>query len=170
MVPNVRLVPAEKGDKAVLRQLLELYLYDFSEYTGEDVDRHGRYSYDYLDPYWTEEQRQPFFLCVGDQLAGFVLVRSQQGPDGQPVHHVAEFFVMRKYRRQKIGREAAFLTFDRFPGKWRVSQIEENLPAQRFWRQVIAEYTGGRFSEGPNESADGPMQEFTAPGGAQPQP
>jgi predicted acetyltransferase len=161
----VRLIPVDKTDKAVLRRLLELYLYDFSEYTGEDVDRHGFYSYDYLDPYWTDPDRHPFLLWVDEHIAGFVLVRGRLGPDGQRVHYIAEFFVMRKYRRRKVGREAAFLAFNLFPGKWRVSQIKKNLPAQRFWRQVIGEYTGGRFREVPNESADGPMQEFIAPAG-----
>lgn len=163
MEKTVRLVPAEKQDKEVLRQLMELYLYDFSEFTGEDVDRHGRYSYDYLDPYWTEKERHPFLLMVDERLAGFVLVRGKADSGERPLHYIAEFFVMRKYRRQKVGRAAAFLAFDRFPGRWRVSQIDGNLPAQQFWRKVIGEYTGGSYREGPNESDDGVMQEFVTP-------
>src|SRR5215471_15872892 len=46
---HIDLVPAELVDKAVLRNLLELYRYDFSEFTGDDVDEHGLYGYPYLD-------------------------------------------------------------------------------------------------------------------------
>lgn len=165
MDDQVRLEPVGETDREVLRQLLELYLYDFSEFTGEDVNQHGRYGYEYLDHYWTESTRYPFLLRVNDQIAGFILVRDQILEDGLVVHSMAEFFVMRKYRRKNIGRQAAFQAFDRFPGRWRVTEIEENLPAQNFWRQIIAEYTGGQFSEGVNPSGDGPMQEFSAPAG-----
>lgn len=160
---NVRLQPVDISDKEVLRQLLELYLYDFSEFTGSDVDLHGRYGYEYLDHYWTEEDRHPYLLKVNDRTAGFVLVRGKREPTGELIHYMAEFFVMRKYRRRKIGREAAFQAFNRFPGRWRVTEIAENLPAQQFWRQTIGEYTGGQFREGVNESGDGPMQEFSVP-------
>jgi predicted acetyltransferase len=33
---------------------------------------------------------------------------------------MSEFFVLRKYRRQGIGRTAAVELFERFPGPWRV--------------------------------------------------
>lgn len=38
---NVQIVEATIEDKPVLRRLLELYLYDFSQFDGSDVDEHG---------------------------------------------------------------------------------------------------------------------------------
>ena len=38
---TVELVRAPLSDKAVLRRLLQLYRYDFSEWNGDDVDEHG---------------------------------------------------------------------------------------------------------------------------------
>ncbi len=35
----------------------------------------GLYDYMYLDHYWTEEGRHPFFIRVDGKLAGFALVR-----------------------------------------------------------------------------------------------
>ncbi len=38
---TVELVRASMSDKAVLRQLLQLCHYDFSEWNGDNVDEHG---------------------------------------------------------------------------------------------------------------------------------
>ena len=53
---------------------MELYLYDFSEFDGADVDAQARYGYPYLDRYWEEAGRSPFLIRVDGVLAGFVLV------------------------------------------------------------------------------------------------
>ena len=144
---DITLIPAAFDDKTLMRSLMALYLYDFTEYTGDDINEHGAFEYHYLDSYWVEEDRHPFLLLVDGKIAGFVLVRDTKDEAGAVTHHLAEFFVMRKYRRQKIGRAAARQAFDHFPGKWEVLQIPNNLPGQAFWRKVIGEYTGGNYTE-----------------------
>ena len=147
---NVQIVPVERDQKSVLRQMLELYLYDFSEYDGAELDEHGWYGYDRLDHYWTEEGRHPFFLRVDGKLAGFVLVSGHsfalEDPDAKSI---SEFFVMRKYRRHGVGRAAATLVFDRFRGKWEVDQHGGNRPSYRYWETVIDAYTGGQYTKQP---------------------
>jgi predicted acetyltransferase len=149
---------ASVSDKYILRNLMELCLHDFSEYENSDVDEHGLFGYPYLDHYWTEPERHPFLIKVMGKLAGFVLVWEIDSE----THSVAEFFVMRKYRRQGIGRQAAFLIFDMFPGPWNVCQEKANLPAQAFWREVIHEYTQGNYVEQFVDSDEwhGPCQRF----------
>jgi predicted acetyltransferase len=34
-----------------------------------------------------------------------------------------------------------------FGGRWEVREMPANAPAQCFWRQIIADYTGGAFTE-----------------------
>ncbi len=152
--------PVAYTDKSVLRNLMELYLYDFSEFDGVDVNGHGRYEYRYLDYYWTENSRHPYFIYSDGRLAGFALVRDVEGKDGEKVHHIAEFFVMRKYRHKDVGKTAAFWLFRHFRGKWQVEELESNLPAQNFWRNVIGEITQGEFQEIRLETWAGPVQEF----------
>jgi len=69
---------------------------------------------------------------------------------------------MRKYRREGIGKTAAFFIFDKFRGVWEVHQLENNQPSQHFWRKIISEYTHGQYSETllNNESSRGPIQQF----------
>jgi len=144
---KITLETVSLAEKFVLARLMELYEYDFSEYSKDDVDESGCFGYAHLDDYWREQGRHAFFIRVDGRLAGFVMVRScwEYQPLQNP-RNIAEFFVMKKYRRQGVGRVAAMATFDRFPGGWEVSQWSSNVSAQRFWQKVIAEYTGGRYA------------------------
>lgn len=164
---DVEIQRASLDDKSILRNLLELCRHDYSEYDGADVDEHGRFGYEYLDHYWTEPERHPFLVRVSGKLAGFVLVRSVALEDQPVTHAIAEFFVLRKYRRQGIGRNVAWRIFDMFPGQWRVCQEAENLPAQSFWRQVIGGYTAGVYTEEllQTDAWRGPCQKFKSGAG-----
>ena len=144
---NIEIREAALAEKTLLRNLLELCQHDYSEYDGEDVDEHGLFGYRYLDHYWTDAGRYPFLIRVDARLAGFVLVRVVDSKDRTQTYSIAEFFVMRKYRRHGVGRQAACFVFDRFPGPWIVCQEAGNLPAQHFWRQIIGEYTHGNFTD-----------------------
>ena len=76
---------------------------------------------------------------------------------------MAEFFVMRRYRRKGVGAAAATAAFDRFKGPWEIRQRRENVAATAFWRRVIGGYTGGKFDEvhWDNAAWTGPVQTFT---------
>jgi predicted acetyltransferase len=165
---NVEVAAARLHEKAVLRNLVELYQYDFSELDGSDVDQHGLFGYRYLDHYWTEPGRYPFLIRVDGRLAGFALVRRGSylkhpgAPPEEVAMTIAEFFVMRKYRRRGVGARVARELFERFPGRWEVGEIEQNAVAQSFWRKVIGELTGGRFEEVFRDDSEfrGPIQVF----------
>ena len=160
---NLEMQTALVTDKPVLRNLLQLCLHDYSEFNGEDVDEHGLFRYDYLDDYWNNPGRYPFLVRVGSKLAGFVLVG--QLDLNQMEYHISEFHILRKYRGCGLGRQVAFWVFDHFPGDWIVSQETCNLPAQAFWRRIIAQYTNGNFIDGFRDDSDwrGPTQFFHSP-------
>ncbi len=161
---EVEIVAASPSDKPVLRNLTELCQHDYSEFNRDEVDEHGLFGYRYLDHYWTEPGRHPFLVRASGKLAGFVLVRTLGESEGQAVHSIAEFFILRRYRRLGIGRAVAHRVFELFPGEWRVAQEAGNRPAQAFWRKVIAEYTGGDYEDQQRtEDPDGPVQTFRSP-------
>jgi predicted acetyltransferase len=161
---DIQILPVPVEQAGVLENLMYLYLYDFSEFTGDEVDEQGLFTDEHLHLYWIEPGRYPFLIQVDGMHAGFVLVRrlptEGEGVSNSPAHSIAEFFILRKYRRQKIGQQAAWSIFDRFPGRWLVGEISENLPAQAFWRKIIGEYTGGNYQEVQLPGWDGPTQEF----------
>jgi len=152
-------------ERPILRHLMELYQYDFSEFYGSDVGPLGFFDYPYLDPYWVEPGRSPFLVRVDAKLAGFVLVSRYNYLTGLKDGWVmSEFFIMRKYRHQGIGEHVARWIFDHHPGSWQVGQISQNPAAVTFWRKVIARYTHDNFEEHllDNEKWRGPVQAFIA--------
>jgi predicted acetyltransferase len=161
---EIEVIQALLADKPVIRNLLELYLYEFSAMTGSEVDHHGLYGYEYLDHYWTEAGRHPYLFRRDGYLAGFALVRDRVGPGAEAIHGMAEFFVLRKHRGQGFGRQAAWKIFDLHPGLWQAAEMSENLAAQRFWREVIGEYTRGNYEEIQLADWEGPVQQFRTPG------
>jgi len=82
------------------------------------------------------------------RLAGFAPVSARTLlPKSAGGHDLAEFFVLRAYRRRGVGATAARQLFDRFPGRWEVRELAENAPAIASWRRVIDGYTGGDWRE-----------------------
>jgi len=128
----VEVIEASDEDRSVVRRLLQFYHYDFSEFDDADVDLHGEFLHRYFDEYWTDSDRKAYLFRVGGAWAGLALVFT-----GLP-HDLAEFFVMRKYRRRGVGAEAAAQLFARFPGDWTVRQQLSNPAATTFWRKAIS--------------------------------
>jgi predicted acetyltransferase len=83
---------------------------------------------------------------LNGKCAGFVLVRRIQ-TDEENYFSIAEFFIMKNYRRLGLGKRVAKEIFDLHIGQWEVFQIEKNKPAQFFWKKTINEYTNGDFQE-----------------------
>ncbi|MEM8673915.1 MAG: GNAT family N-acetyltransferase [Cyanobacteria bacterium P01_G01_bin.67] len=143
---NIEITSASVTDKPVIKQMMELYLYDLSEFTKADINQHGYFDYSHLDYYWVESNRYPFLVRVNDKLAGFVLVHQNTYLQDNR-YHLAEFFILRKYRQQGIGRQVAFYIFDLLRGGWEIYQAHTNLVAKKLWQNVIGEYTAGTYTE-----------------------
>ena len=144
---TVTLDPIRIEQKSVLMQMMELNSYDFSEFTGDDISEYGYYGYAHIDDYWNEAGRYPFFIRADGKLAGLVLIRScSEYSDLPRPHCVAEFFVMRKYRRHGVGLAAATQVFSLFPGGWEVSVLLNNHAALAFWESVIRGCTQGDYA------------------------
>jgi predicted acetyltransferase len=141
--PKIEIIPASPEQKATLANLFELYAYDFSEFVDLEIGPDGRFRDGDLDIYWTEPARYPLLVYVDSGLAGFALI------DGLPresadvtVWDVAEFFILRGYRRAGIGTEVTHQVWRRFPGRWQVRVIVSNEPAYRFWHEAIKSFVG----------------------------
>jgi predicted acetyltransferase len=143
---NIDLRTPDRSERSLIRRMMELYMHDFSEFDGSDLDEHGQFGYGDLDYFWFEPTHAAFLVTVDEKLAGFVLVDNEVVMD-ESQRSITEFFIVRKYRRQGVGKFVATAVFNQFPAKWEVRVITENVPAQKFWRQIIAEYTSNQFEE-----------------------
>lgn len=135
---TIELIKVPVEEREVLARLLELYEYDFSEYTQEDVNPLGLYGYMYLDYYWTEKRRFPYFIKVDGKLAGFVMICDYcYLSKDKDTLFVAEFFIMKKYRRNGIGLKAAKQVLNLHPGKWELTTHPDNQTSVKFWEKVV---------------------------------
>jgi predicted acetyltransferase len=150
---QIEVISASITDKPLIQQMMELYQYDFSEFENTDLNEHGYFGYAYLDYYWVEPDRHPFIVRVKGRLAGFALVNQFTYLPGSQ-YSIAEFFILRKYRRQGIGKRVAMQILNQFCGRWEIHQTIANIGAQKFWRHVIAAYTNGDFIETVIDAAD----------------
>lgn len=140
---DVEVLAATPEQEPVLANLLELYAHDFSEFIDLRLQPDGRFGYPDLPLYWQEETRFPFLVKADGQLAGFVLVAKGSRVSGEPdVWDVAEFFIVRRYRKRGIGAAAAREIWRRFPGAWEVRVMEGNEPARAFWAATVEAFAG----------------------------
>lgn len=143
---------------STLNNLAELAAYDLSEWSGRDINENGLFVENFNSRSWLEDDHfKPFFIRVDGNLAGFVIIRRIEEEQLMYLNH---FFILRKYRRQSIGKNAAIQAFDRFLGQWRVNQFDWNIPAQNFWRRVIKDYTNDDYTETRNNDNNRISQEF----------
>ncbi len=141
---------ATEADAQLLSNLLELYIHDVCDvFPSVELGADGRFGYPKLPLYWSEpEHRHAYLVRERGRVAGFVLATRGSPVTADPdVFDVAEFFVIRKYRRLGVGRRAAFLLWQCLPGKWTVRVSERNRGALAFWRDSVAEFTGGMAVE-----------------------
>ena len=157
----IKLQTPSRSDRNLIRRMMELYLYDFSEYDESDLDEHGYFNYGDLDYFWFEPTHAAFLVTVEGKLTGFVLTDNEVKLDSSE-RSITEFFIMRKYRRQGIGKHIAYEIFTRLPAVWEIAVIERNKPAQEFWRKVISEYSHEVFQETllDNDEWKGPVFNF----------
>ena len=149
--PTWTLEPARAAERPLLLRLFEHYLYDFSEMEHADVDEAGLFvppALPFVERHWTEPGCHAFLLRVGGKPAGFALLRESSPIAGSAGRrYLSGFFVARAYRGRGYGAEMARALFAMFPGPWQVLEVRDNPGAQAFWRRVIGEATGNRFSE-----------------------
>lgn len=155
---------ATQEEKPVLKWLLELYVSEFNLMKGSRLHQKQVFiDEDYIDLFWVKEKWVPLLIFYHGKAAGFALVVS----NGFVAHKaearaLPDFFVLKKYRRMGVGRQAAFEIFNRYPGRWEILQSDFNSNGQAFWRRVVEEYTCGQFAESFLNGPDwiGPVQVF----------
>ncbi|MGH6872474.1 MAG: GNAT family N-acetyltransferase [Rhizomicrobium sp.] len=147
------ILPATTGDYAVIRNLARFYVYDMAEHAGWPFGDDGAFDAgEQFAPYWglpggrpwpAEWKGHPFLVRIDGHPAGFALVK-QIAPDA---FDMGEFFIGRQHRRARMGQRAATQLFGAFPGRWEIREMLTNVAAQAFWRRIVADYTGGGFTE-----------------------
>lgn len=132
-----------------VRNVYPLYLHDLSEYDNSyyHLNEHGCWEPDHLSSWLVHDYSFPHLIKWNTQKVGFAFVAKSPFPymSSGVDYRMAEFFVLRSFRRIGIGRAAAHTIFDLYTGTWEVTELPRNNRALLFWRAVISEHTNGNF-------------------------
>ncbi len=107
----------------------------------------GQASNELLLPWFRDPNAMPLVILGDREPVGFALVEHAAAAAGRAGFRLTDFFVRSESRRRGIGRAAANLIFDRFPGDWTVSEPMRHAGSVAFWRRVIGSYTRGKYRE-----------------------
>lgn len=147
---KIKLIPASLKDYPIIQNMGRFYVYDMSEYLGNEdgweIPEDGLYECIDFKKYWQTDDAFPFLIRYENELAGFVII-DKKGSDSEIDFNVAQFFILRKFKSKGFGRSVASQCFDKFRGAREVMVIPENEGAYRFWRSIIKNYTGNNFIE-----------------------
>lgn len=144
----VDLIPVKLEEKNILSNLYQLYHYDFSEFTSEDINQEGKYDVN-IDFIWEGDNRwRPYFIIISGTIAGFIIVLLENlDTDPDPTHVIYDFMILKKFRRSGVGYAAAMQTFELYKADWALAQMESNTPAIVFWRKVLKDFTNNHYTE-----------------------
>lgn len=153
MAVSIRDAKGSSGDRDWIRSVYRDYLGDLSMLnTGvfPVLGEFGNREPDLLAGWFADERSHPLLILKSDRPVGFALVARPQAISlvRPPIDfRLSEFFVQRPFRRLGVGRDAATLIFNRFAGRWEVTEYLRNSGAVDFWRRTIGTYTQGKYSE-----------------------
>jgi predicted acetyltransferase len=164
---SVTVTDALPAHAPIIQNLVQLYTHDFSEYwagtSRGDLHPDGRFDEYPLDDYWTRSNWSPLLIWNHRVLAGFSLINDRTHSGLPANRNVGEFFVLRKYRGQGVGRSAIGRIFSRYPGSWEVAVARKNVGGHEFWRKILngaAEVAGLHEFDSNTERWNGPIFRF----------
>ena len=99
----MKIIAITQAEKQELVREMQDYIREMSEFDPTIEAVNGVYEYPYLDAYWSDDTRWPFWVVEQGERAGFALIRrTEEGP-----MEMAEFYVRPAHRRSGIGMSFA---------------------------------------------------------------
>lgn len=135
---SIELVPASADQLPLIHNLYQFYAYESSDWEQEDVEIDGRFYVHepHLQRYWQDEGWSAQLILVDGFIAGFLLLETCD-ERGIAEMEFADLFVLRKYRRQGIGRAVLQQTVND-GRRWLICCYEQDALATAFCSQVPA--------------------------------
>lgn len=140
-VEMIRLQKVKEEDRELLWNINQKYQYEMTKYYPDTMDDQGNYQYEYFDAYFTDTERNAFFIFDDKTLVGFIMLNPYSAIDHQPDYTIAEFTIFPSYRRKHYAIDAVNLIFSSHHGKWGIKYNEKNRGAKRLWTMVAAPYS-----------------------------
>ena len=137
-MPSIHLSDLQNSETETLQRLLQLYYFESSEWSNEDIGPDGLYdgstSLD-LQHYIDSDDGNAQLIRIDGKLAGFVIL-DKIDIDDSVMWELADFFILPKYRGGWNALEALRQVFASFDQPMAASTFKENKRALRFFKAV----------------------------------
>ena len=144
------------------RKLQQEYEAEFSAITGYKPNSQGVFDQEFLASTWSKNGYDIYLFEIGGTAIGFAVVNlSSMITHDKDTRDIAEFYIIPKFRNQKLGTKLAQEIFLMYPGKWEVRQLPSLLKARKFWLRAITTLNPKKFEESINSDTwEGFLQKF----------
>lgn len=151
MSKDVKLIKIESKDKSILQNLFQLYMHDITASLSMDVNEHGLFEYNYIDYYFTENNRYAYLIYINNNIGGFALIDDEfmvlNPNENTPCFDFSEMFILNSYKRKGYGEIVANQIFEIHKGYWEIRPVPRSEGAKKFWLKVVKNYTKNNFKE-----------------------
>lgn len=146
---SIEIIRVKDVNSGPFFHLQQLYEFEFSPITKNEVDENGLYDHKTLQKSWNNHNYHAYLFLDGKKPVGFCVVNlNSQINFDHNTKDIAEFFIMPNLRGKNIGEKLAHQIFDLYKGKWEVRQLFEAVLARKFWIRTIKNYTkANNFNE-----------------------
>lgn len=144
--------------KDIIMNLYPLYLHELSIFNDERVNDEGLYDFNEISVYWEQAEMHPMLIKVNDEIAGFILLTEKPYTKSGTDFCIQEFFIMKKFRRKSVGRQAFKQLIEKYNGIYSLLVFKSNNIALEFWRTNY-KFNSLEFEEGVIER-DGVTQHY----------
>ncbi|MFC7681727.1 GNAT family N-acetyltransferase [Paenibacillus sp. GCM10028914] len=143
---NIQITRINQEQQELFLNLYNLYLYDLSEFTGDEPKDNGNFDPTNTYLYLERQELHPYFIKTNEKVIGFILVCSPPFVIEEVDYTIQELFLLKKYRGRNIAARAVELVISKLDGTVRVEQLKINKSAVRFWKKFFEHHNIG-FTE-----------------------
>jgi len=146
----LEIIKASLADMPIVANLVELYIYDLNEIAPNlimfELDNAGKFGYPRFQRFWQDADCGAYLFKFNGKYAGFCLTHgSSFYYKEESARVIGEFGILKMYRNQGLGFEAAKYVMRDHPGFWEMRVIDENVRAIHFWGKVLQDLTRGNY-------------------------
>ena len=152
-MPAFLIERAAAAERPLLFRLMQLYFFDATRWSGEDILEDGLYDCDEngLQSYFDAQGRDAaYILRVDGKPAGFALVEWIPF-DGGHIREFADLFVLPTYRRLGLAEAATRRIVLETDGPWLISVFRQDEAALRYWQNAFVRLPFRSVRPGPQD-------------------
>ncbi len=148
---NIELIRVGSNDTQ-LEEIFPIYVSEMVKHLDQSEEKNKSINpAEILKNYWAQSPIWPYLMIVGDEVAGFCMLRHYPG-EFETID-IDQYYVVKTFRRQGVGIKSLTMLVKMHPGNWLIRVLKPNDGAFKFWVNAVESCIGKNY-ENRNEKDD----------------